>query len=132
MPSLRGHHLLCLHFFNGEGYSPEFIRNLEMRLQEIEDCGAEICSGADDICRKCTYLKDTFCQYTKNADKEISEMDTTALRLLGVSIGSSVSWDSIKTILPQIFSEWYRRYCQDCSWEKVCNKNKHFRELKGG
>jgi hypothetical protein len=26
---LRGHHLICLHFYRSEGYSREFVKNLE-------------------------------------------------------------------------------------------------------
>lgn len=29
MIRLRGHHLICLHFYRGEGYSREFVENLE-------------------------------------------------------------------------------------------------------
>ncbi|HDL01563.1 MAG TPA: DUF1284 domain-containing protein, partial [candidate division Zixibacteria bacterium] len=29
MVRLRAHHLICLHFYRGEGYSEGFIENLE-------------------------------------------------------------------------------------------------------
>ena len=48
---LRGHHLLCLLAYKGEGYSPAFIANLDRiaaRLTAGED--AVLVDGPDDIC----------------------------------------------------------------------------------
>jgi hypothetical protein len=72
---LRGHHLICLHFFSGEGYDAQFIENLRDVLKRAESEEIEIVSGNDDVCAKCLYLKDHKCAYDENADKEIREMD---------------------------------------------------------
>ena len=55
---LRGHHLVCLHFFTGEGYTKEFIDNLNRILKKAE-AGEEIevINSADDVCIKCPYFK---------------------------------------------------------------------------
>ncbi len=62
---LRGHHLVCLHFFKGEGYNPEYIENLREILRRAE-AGEEIevSSGVDDVCRMCPNLKGEICFYT--------------------------------------------------------------------
>ncbi len=130
MPSLRGHHLICLHFFHGEGYNPEFTENLRNTINTAEDSDIDICSGADDICRKCPYLRNNFCKYNENADEETNEMDRKALELLGLSIGIKASWNRINEMLPQILPKWYSSYCKDCDWIKVCEENEFFRRLK--
>ena len=59
---LRGHHLICLPFFTGDGYNPEFIRNLKeilIRAQSGEE--VEVCSGVDDVCTMCPFLKERRC-----------------------------------------------------------------------
>ena len=61
---LRGHHLVCLHFFRGEGYSAEYVENLTRILERVE-AGAEIgvSAEADDVCGVCPSLKGGKCSY---------------------------------------------------------------------
>jgi hypothetical protein len=128
---LRGHHLICLHFFSGEGYDSNFVENLKNVLRRTEYDEIEVCDGADDICSKCPYLKYYKCQYDEHADNEIREMDETALSLLKVKPHIKVRWQDIKKKILQIFPEWFKKYCTDCDWEVVCNKNHLYQKLKG-
>jgi hypothetical protein len=120
---LRGHHLICLHFFRGEGYSPEFIERLTKILERAE-AGEEIVVSpiADEVCRICPYLKGVKCIYNKGADTEIREMDKTALKLLGLRNRDKVQWLNIREMLPDIFPEWAGKYCVKCDWRWVCEK----------
>jgi len=129
MPALRGHHLICLHFFDGEGYSQEFIRNLKDTLRKSEYSPVEICSGADEICTKCPHLKDNTCHYDMNAEEDIRSMDSTALELLNLSPGSKADWNDIRNAVPLIFSQWYVSCCMGCDWITVCGKNALFQRL---
>jgi hypothetical protein len=130
MPVLRGHHLICLHFFNGEGYDQTFINNLCAILNAVKSGGLKIGAGGDDVCRNCPYLKNDCCEYAENADAEIREMDRKALELLDLSAGNSVPWDDITNTIPGIFPEWYKLYCEDCAWLTVCGKNDFFRTVR--
>lgn len=129
MPALRGHHLICLHFFNGEGYSREFVRNLEVTLQKTECSPVEICTGADEVCMKCRYLKDSTCHYDKNAEEDIRDMDCKALELLQLSPGSEAEWNKIRNAIPGIFTKWHASYCVNCDWITACSKNTLFQSL---
>jgi hypothetical protein len=129
MPALRGHHLICLQFFDGEGYDQKFKDNLKSVIALLKNDQLEIVAGADDICSKCPYLKNSACHYEENAEKEIRKMDTAALNLLNITAGNMVNWDRIKSMLPQIFAEWHESFCIDCAWLKVCEKNDLFRQL---
>lgn len=130
MPTLRGHHLICLQFFSGEGYDQTFIDNLRNTLKTLRSKKLEIVAGGDEICGKCKYLKNDSCQYSENADAEIREMDARALELLDLSPGSRVAWYSIKKSVPGIFSDWFRFYCTDCEWLQVCGKNDFFNKVR--
>ncbi|MDP2992563.1 MAG: DUF1284 domain-containing protein [Deltaproteobacteria bacterium] len=130
MPVLRGHHLICLYFFAGEGYAAEFIENLRSTLNAAKSEPIEICAGADDICGKCPYLKDGLCRYNKNAEEEIKKMDNAALRLLKLTPGTQIKWSGIEERLPEIFFEWHKSYCGDCDWKIACEKKKLFQVLK--
>jgi len=127
---LRGHHLICLHFFHGEGYSPEFITNLRELIRRAI-AGDEITaqSGADDVCEMCPYLRNEICSFGKGADAEIREMDRTALALLQIETGSRMPWSDMKKKIPEIFSLWSQTYCRRCDWRNACEKDAYFGEL---
>ncbi len=130
MPALRGHHLICLHFFHGEGHNEAFTENLMATLRRAEEEEILISAGADDVCKSCPYLKDGRCLYDEDADKEIRTMDSKALELLGLSPGNKVKWSTLKDRIPDLFSDWFSLYCRECDWRDSCEKNGFFQELK--
>jgi hypothetical protein len=129
MPHLRGHHLICLRFFSGEGYDESFIHNLNKIRHSTEDEDTIISSGADDVCRSCSFLKDGKCMYDDNADEEIRVMDSKALMLLGLSPGDKVKWAELKGRVYKIFSQWHSLYCKECDWQSACEKKVSFKRL---
>jgi uncharacterized protein len=127
---LRGHHLICLHFYNGEGYGPEFIDNLcKIKRRAKDGEGIEVSCGVDDICTLCPYLKAGKCLYKEDADTEIMEMDQAAAGLLKVTTGERVRWQDLKKKIPEIFGIWSKKYCKGCDWLKACEKETQFKEL---
>ncbi len=116
MTSLRGHHLICLHFFGGEGYGASFVENLENVIKGAKREGIKIQQGADDVCIACPHLAGGMCDYGKNSEKEIEALDATALKLLNLQAGAKVDWEATKSMLPQIFPEWRGKYCFKCDW----------------
>jgi len=130
MSRLRGHHLICLHFFNGEGYTPEFIENLRNVLEKTKSGDVEISSGADDICEQCPHLKQFMCRYTEDADEGIREMDKRALELLKAQEGSKVEWHEIRKSIPELFHSWYDSYCNVCGWKWACERDASYRQLR--
>ncbi|MDQ7787886.1 MAG: DUF1284 domain-containing protein [Thermodesulfovibrionales bacterium] len=128
--SLRGHHLICLHFFNGEGYRPNFVANLRNILERAET-GEQIniCEGADDICSACPSLQEKRCRYSEDSEKEIKEMDRAAIELLHIQSHVKISWLAIKERIPEIFASWAGKFCRECDWFAVCRNNKVFTRL---
>jgi hypothetical protein len=130
MPRLRGHHLVCLHFFRGEGYTEEFVENLKGVVRSAQNGKIEVHCGADDICVRCPYVNHAGCQYSEDAEKGIGEMDRMALELLELSRGATIKWSEIGGKIPAIFPAWYRAFCAACSWRWACEGNALYRELK--
>jgi hypothetical protein len=67
---IRGHHLICLQFFHGEGYSPEFVRilfNVIDRLARGEK--GIVVIGADDVCAACPALAKGQCARNRRANR---------------------------------------------------------------
>ena len=113
---LRGHHLVCLHFFAGEGYSAEFAANLADVLERAETDGAVVVAGVDSVCAPCPGLEGTMCA----REGEVHRLDELASRLLDVAPGDTVVWDDVRGRLPDILEAWYAGACDDCDWLAVC------------
>ena len=62
---LRGHHLICLQFFKGKGYSKIFVENTKRIVDFWENNSAEIVKGADDVCNFCPFIKNGRCNHPK-------------------------------------------------------------------
>ncbi len=129
MPRLRGHHLICLHFFRGEGYDAEFVKNLDTVLKETASDPIKIVLGPDDVCGRCPHNTNDRCLYNEHADKEIREMDQKALDLLKFDRDAEIGWGEIREGLPAVFAQWYASYCTSCGWKKACEKSASYREL---
>jgi uncharacterized protein len=128
--NLRGHHLVCLHFFKGEGYAPEYrenIREILGRAEAGEDM--EVVSGADDVCSICPNLKGDICFHTEDAEAVVREMDMAAIKLLGLRNKEHVLWSALQKKLPDIIPEWSGKYCRTCGWRSVCEKQEKFRRF---
>ncbi|MCD6572414.1 MAG: DUF1284 domain-containing protein [Thermoplasmata archaeon] len=114
---LRGHHLICLQFFKGKGYSKDFVNNAKKWVEFWESNSAEIVKNADDICSLCPFLKNGRCNHP---GYKVDEIDELALTLLGLKTGDRVRKDFVKKYFPKIFKEWREKACKKCEWKKIC------------
>lgn len=120
---LRGHHLICLHFYRGKGYSPAFVENLSAIVRRAEEGEEiEVVSGADEVCSACPYLKDGLCGQKDGADEEIRGLDRKALAFLRVAPGESVLWQEIREKVLAAPSQWFDSFCTGCDWFDLCDR----------
>jgi len=97
MIRLRGHHLICLQFFQGEGYSPQFVENLNRVIQKASSgTPIAVVEGADDVCVACPHIDDGRCAHKPDSENTIRLLDEMALGLLGVEPYQSVNWNQMK------------------------------------
>ncbi len=129
MPKLRGHHLICLHFFEGEGYDAGYVENLRGILKKAEVSPVTIAPGNDDVCNKCPHGRNDGCRYSEHSDDEIREMDRKALDLLDTASGTEVFWKEIREKIPAVFRSWYESYCVACGWRRACEKNEAYQKI---
>ena len=129
MIALRGHHLICLHFFSGEGYDEAFADNLRKILSRAEIEDVEITSGADDVCNACPHLCHGRCEHSDGADEYIRKMDAMAIDLLNLPIRDKVRWTALKESVHVILHQWHDLYCSECDWRAACEKNELFRGI---
>ncbi|AGK60794.1 hypothetical protein Asulf_00783 [Archaeoglobus sulfaticallidus PM70-1] len=121
----RGHHLICLHFFKGEGYTEEFVDNLKSFLENVRKQEIEIVVGADDVCIACPNLEDGICN---KGEEDIMELDLLAMNLLKVKPGDRVGWAEVESKLDEILKIWKRYACFDCEYSHVCGKDERWKQ----
>jgi hypothetical protein len=113
---LRAHHLMCLNFFDGEGYSEAFVDNLRATLATADADGIVLVEGADDVCAICTHLQDGVC----DDESEIERLDRLARSLMQTEPGAVLTRDEIGARLPDVLDAWYVGACEDCTYLCVC------------
>ncbi len=123
MVELRGHHLICLNFFTGEGYDEEFVKRIE---DALSSASITVIDTADYLCRACPYL-DNGCTFV--GEDEIRRMDERALELLDLKVGSEVTWTLVRERLRNAMRVWKEEFCRDCYWLNVCERSERWREL---
>ena len=128
VPKLRGHHLVCLHFFEGEGYDERFVKNLHDVVLSAKLGGVTVCAGTDDVCEPCPYLVSGICR----DEKGIGKMDEKAVTLLRITEGTRYGWDALEAEVRKMFPTWYRNYCRGCAWMDACERSEKFRSLVEG
>jgi hypothetical protein len=121
---LRGHHLICLQFYRGEGYSDEFVTNLDRVRNDAVDTPAIIVSGPDHVCAACPGLgADGTCQHPDTGEAEALRIDALALQLVDAAIGETLSLTQVHSRLaadPAARERWRAESCATCLWEITC------------
>jgi hypothetical protein len=129
MSSLRGHHLICLHFFKGEGYDTVFVENLKHVIDRANREGVMVQRGVDDVCHACQHLEGSECNYRAGNEDEIKRLDALALRLLNLEVGAEGDWGDLEKMLPRTFHEWKSRACEKCDWLSTCRSTYLWKRL---
>lgn len=121
---LRGHHLLCLLTFVGEGYTPSFTRNY-VRIAERLSAGEAIAvvDGPDDICAPMLCEAGAHCR-----EESITRRDSLALAAVSdildrrVVRGSVLMFDADRLRrLRSAFAEGKAAAaCAECEWASLC------------
>lgn len=114
---IRAHHGMCLSFFQGKGYSGEFVENMSrMKAILAENPEIILMDGPDDICAACPN------RLTETCAEKASRYDREVLRRCGLSVGERLPYREfsrkvIETILrPGVRAE----ICGDCQWSSLC------------
>ena len=120
----RGHHLICLQFFRGEGYSATFVENLGRAIERAAEKPALLVEGADDVCAACPGLApDGVCLDPNAGEIDVRRLDRLAGEVLGVKPGERLSLARARELLAAdaiSAGRWRLEACAGCTWEDVC------------
>ncbi len=121
---LRGHHLVCTHFYRGADFPGEFSRNLERVMTDFEHKGAIVEAGPDDLCVHCGRLTENGeCKLEGGGESSIRGLDALALTLLQVGVRDHVTYETILDRIPNILVRWKQFACHDCDLCNTCRNS---------
>ena len=118
---LRGHTLLCLQGFRGEGYSPGFTDNLatiHRSLSGNPDQPVELVEEPDAVCGACPHRAPAGCSLNGGGSEAgMQAQDRHVLKLLGLNAGGVVRWrDVLDRIRRSIKGSDLPGICGQCRW----------------
>lgn len=118
---MRGHHLVCLHFYLGNKQDSRFYENMKQVISRAEHGELiEVVDGADDVCQACSSLVSGRCEQGEGAEEEITGLDRAAREGLQASVGTQLLWQDIRRIIDGLGAEWLMNFCEGCGWKDDC------------
>ena len=115
--NIRAHHGMCLTFFQGKGYSGDFVENMG-KMKAVLEGNPEIrlMDSPDDICAACPN------KLTETCAEKASRYDREVLRRCGLSVGERLTWRIFsQKVLDSILRPGKRaEICGDCQWSGLC------------
>lgn len=124
MINIRAHHINCLFFYIGKGYSNEFIEKMDfVRNEFINDSRKKfmLVNKCDEICDVCpNKLTDNTCE----TNDHVLELDKKTIEEYKLNINKIYDFKYIKDNIYLNFDDTkFINICKECTWYKegVCN-----------
>ena len=115
--NIRAHHGMCLTFFQGKGYSGDFVENMGAMKKILEQNPLiRLVEGYDDVCAACpNKLAETCAEKASRYDREV-------LRRCGLSAGDTLPYREFsQKVIETILRPGLRgSICGDCQWSGLC------------
>ena len=133
---LRAHHLLCIRFFAGHGYSEAFAKNMRCVIDALKS-GAlvTLTQGLDDICSSCpNVVQSAFCfggegEGECSSEEKVLSYDKAVLSALkdaGLDTLVPHSWEELYNavteciMMPKDGIRLFDTICPTCQWRDFC------------
>ena len=116
MIRLRPHHLLCTQSYEGMGYSPDFIENMNKItdiLRSMPDTKIQLVFTTDSLCASCPHMRsEDLCDSQDN----VKTFDRRMIEEFGLEEKEYIYSEITQTIDAQMTENRLRTICRGCSW----------------
>ena len=118
---LRGHTLLCMQGFRGEGYNAEFVKNMaaiHRTLTDHPESRVEVLASPDTVCAACPHQHPSGCVLNgARSEEEMIDQDQVVLQRLGLKVGCRIRWQQIlERIRSSVCGDDLPSICGTCRW----------------
>ncbi len=117
---LRPHHGLCIPHFQGRGYSPAFVGQMEKVIAALQNNPpVQMVTGGDEICKACPNRQEGVCCY----EEKVSRYDQQVLKYCRVENGQTLPWQTFADLVQRFIIATGRlaEICGDCQWAGICH-----------
>ena len=125
---LRAHHLLCVRFYCGHGYSEAFNARMKEVIAALEaGTPFTLTDGPDDLCEACPNLLATPSGTRCRTQEKVSRYDERTADALGLTPGDRLRFESVKALTDErVFRVpgTFEAICGDCEWRVYCRPDK--------
>lgn len=119
MIEIRAHHGMCLSYFEGKGYSNDFVSHMSDIQKELEkNPKVRIKNRTDEICRCCPNKKEDICE----TEEKVNAYDNQVMDLCGLKLGEEMNWNFFRLLVEEKILHANKReeICGDCQWNSIC------------
>ena len=116
---LRPHHGLCITFFEGKGYSPEFIDNMTAVIRALQEASfVQLTASEDILCASCPNSHEHICVH----DDKVRRYDEAVLAACNFDAGEVFSWRDFSDLIHTqiLYADKLRTICGNCEWGTIC------------
>ncbi len=117
---IRAHHLLCMLYFQGKGYSEDFVGNFYKVLKALKkNPEITIANTCDAICTGCPHNTNNVCA----KEKFLRKKDEHVLKTLNFEPNQKIYFTDVhKKVLHNL--KELKKVCHDCEWNEFCQEIK--------
>lgn len=130
---LRPHHINCIFFYKGLGYSDTFVKGMNSILSLIKnnpDTKIKLIVNCDRLCDNCPNMKeDKVCISKEN----VAILDYNTLKTYNLKENQEYTFNEIiNNIYKNFDSNKFHKICSSCNWYKegICCDNIIAEQLK--
>lgn len=118
--NLRPHHGLCMAFFEGKGYSKEFVAHMYHLLDQLPGQMITITLKTDSVCSQCPNNHNALC----TSQEKVSQIDSQVAILCNFHDRQSLPYEQFRHIVWKnvIQAGNFESICNDCQWFYLCNE----------
>jgi hypothetical protein len=118
---IRAHHLLCIKYFQGLGYSKLFVENFYDVLKKLKlNPTIKIINYPDIICEACPNNKSDCCvKNSSESEISIRKKDVFVLTELDLKPEEDFEYNKAMELVENNLNN-LRIICKDCEWLNIC------------